>query len=356
MKKRFLLIFPLLLTSCSNDKESTYPQNSSSGEEDPSYSQISNNGYYFGTTMSVTLFGSSTEVLNHVFDIFSEYDALTDAYYSKVDYNNQRINNIYFLNKNQNDGVEVEVDPRLASLLSFGLEMQEKTALTKENGEKVYFFNPLIGEISSAWKNFIEEPTVACPSEELINQYLEDIKTSSLEVNGNKVKRTGKAKIDVGAYAKGYVIKKVQDYLKEEGVSSYFINGGSSSYGLGSFPNNKSYKITISSLTNYGYSQAYFNADNTSIATSGISQQSKKYDGKTYTHIIDPNTGSALATNDTVTIKAPDAGISDILSTAIFLGGEELAKFLKKTLSFEYMIFDGENVVSSDGLGLVLKK
>ncbi len=343
MKKRFLLILPLLLSSCANE------DNSSSG-------QISNTGYYFGTNVSVTLFDSSKDVLDHIFEIFADYDELTDAYKGHADMNLEQVKNIYYLNKDSNSGKEIEVDSRLASLLSFGLQMQEKTALTKENGEKEYSFNMLIGNISSLWKNFIDNQTSAFPSENLINEYLEEMNSSKLEVNGNIVKRSGNAKIDVGAYAKGYVIKLVQDYLKEEGVDKYFINGGSSSFGLGSYLNDDSYKITISSLKDYGYSQAYFTAKDTSIGTSGISQQSKKYDGKLYSHIVNPNNGSALAKYDTVTIKAADAGVADILSTSIFVGGEELAKTLKKTIDFEYMIFDGENVLSSDGLGLVLEK
>ncbi len=343
MKKYFLLILPLLLTSCSENNSS------SSG-------QISKAGYYFGTSVSVTLFDSSTEVLDHVFDIFSDYDLLTDAYKAHADENLEQVKNIYYLNKDSNSGEEIEVDPRLASLLSFGLQMQEKTSLTKEDGSKEYYFNPLIGNLSSLWKNFIESPTASFPNESTINQYLEEMNSSKLEINGNKIKRSGKAKIDVGAYAKGYVIKLVQDYLKEEGVSKYFINGGSSSYGLGSYLSDESYKITISSLLDYGYSKAFFYADNTSIGTSGISQQSKKYDGNLYSHIVNPNTGDALAKNNTVTIKSSDAGVADILSTAIFIGGEELAKSLKNTLDFEYMIFDGENIAFSDGLGLVLEK
>lgn len=339
-----MFIFPLLLSSCATDSQNEI-------------NYIIKSGWYFGTQMSVTLFDSSEEVMNHVLEIFSEYSTLTDAYNAKADSNLKEIVNIYYINKDENEGKEIEVDSRLASLLSFGLEMREKTCINTPGQIRTdYYFNPLIGKLSTLWKNFVDDPASSFPSNETITELLDEMNSSSLEVNGNIVKRSGKGKIDVGAYAKGYVVKVVQDYLKEEGVDKYSINGGSSSLGLGTTSDGGEYKITLSSLKEKGYSEAYFKLKDSAVGTSGISEQGKKYDGKTYSHIVNPNNGSGLAKYDTVSIIASDAGLADILSTAIFVGGEELAKVLQSSFSFEYMIFDGENVIQSSNFNLVLEK
>lgn len=343
MKKSALFIFPLLLTSCSSNESST--QNS----------YISQNGWYFGTSMSVTLFDSSKEVLEHVFQIFSDYSDLTDAYYPHAGTDLKQINNIYYLNKDENEGKEIEVDSRLASLLSFGNEMRSKTCLQASETDAVYYFNPLIGNLSTLWKNFIDNKTTF-PTDEKISQLLDEMNSSKLEIDGNIVKRSGKGKIDVGAYAKGYVVKIVQDYLKEQGITRYYINGGSSSLAFGSNSSGGAYKITISSIKNSGYSQAYFMAENTSVGTSGVSEQGRIYQGNTYSHIVNPNTGSGLAKFDTVCIKTDDAAVADILSTVVFIGGKELADALKDRFTFEYLLYDGENIVNSDNLNLVLEK
>ncbi|MDY6070410.1 MAG: FAD:protein FMN transferase [Bacilli bacterium] len=344
MKKRILALLPLfLLSSCVHG----------SGEEKKE--TLFDTKWAFGTGMSLTLAGSSKEVFNHVFQIFEDYSNLSDAYNSRVDENLKPIVNLAFINQDSNEGKEIEVDERLADMLKFGLEMQEKTSYIVNN-KKEYYFDPLIGKIATLWKNFLETKDAPLPEESIIQELLEERKTSSYEVHGNIVKRTGKAKIDVGAFAKGYAVKVAQDYLREQGVKNYFINGGSSSMAIGFYNDTKPYKISIKSLRNAGYSEAYFLCSDTGVGTSGVSEQAKEYLGKEYSHIIDPRTGSGLAKNDTVSILCDNPAYADVLSTAIFVGGEGAAKYLQKNFSFEYMIYDGTNVVSSEGMHFVLEK
>lgn len=341
MKKRFLALLPLfLLCSCASE---------------PSKETLFDTKWAFGTGISLTLTGSSKEVFNHVFQIFEDYSNLSDAYNSRVDEHLNPIVNLAYINQDSNEGKEIEVDERLANMLKFGLEMQEKTSYI-ENGEEEYYFDPLIGNLATLWKNFIESKDAPLPDDSIIQELLEERKNSSYEVHGNIVKRTGKAKIDVGAFAKGYAVKIAQDYLREQGVKDYFINGGSSSMAIGFYNDTNPYKITIKSLRNAGYSEAYFLCSNTGVGTSGVSEQGKNYLGKEYSHIVDPKTGSGLAKNDTVCILCDNPAYADVLSTAIFVGGEEAVKALQKNFSFEYMIYDGTNVLSSEGMDFVLEK
>ncbi len=339
-----LFIPALLLTSCTKESSSgTFKET------------IYNEKWLFGTNMGITISGSSNNVLDEIFTMFDEYDQLSDAYHLRVDENLKPIINIAYINSIENEGKDIEVDPKLADLLSFGLEMQEKTSYV-ENGKKEYLFNPLVGKLSTLWKNFVESKNDPLPSDESIKTLLDEVNSSSLTVNGNVVRRTGKATIDVGAFAKGYVVKLAQDYLKEKGVKDYFINGGSSSMGIGSYNNDYPYKISMKSLLSNGYSEAYFFAQDTAVGTSGSDQQGRKYGGNMYSHIVDPRNGSGLAKYDTVCIKNNDAGVADVLSTLLFVGGEEVAKSLQDKFSFEYMIFDGENVISSPNMGFVAEK
>lgn len=311
--------------------------------------------WYFGTGMSLTLTGSNKNVFEHVFQIFEDYSNLSDAYELHSDEHLKPIANLAYINQDSNEGKEIEVDQRLANMLEFGLEMQEKTSYI-EDGKKEYYFDPLIGNLATLWKNFVEKKDVPLPEDSIIQSLLEERKNSSYEVNGNKVKRNGKAKIDVGAFAKGYAVKIAQDYLREQGVKDYFINGGSSSMAIGYYNDTNPYKISIKSLRSAGYSEAYFLCYDTGVGTSGVSEQGKNYLGKEYSHIVDPKTGSGLAKNDTVSILCDNPAYADVLSTAIFVGGEEAAKALQKNFSFEYMIYDGTNVVSSEGMHFVLEK
>ena len=344
MKKHFLILLPFLLCSCINASGNT-----------SSKETLIDTRWYFGTGMSLTLTGSNKKVLEHVFQIFEDYSDLSDAYNSRVDENLKPIVNLACINLDSNEGKEIVVDERLADMLEFGLVMQEKTSYILD-GKEEYYFDPLIGNLATLWKHFLETKDAPLPEDSIIQELLEERKESSYEVHGNIVKRTGKAKIDVGAFAKGYAVKIAQDYLREQGVKDYFINGGSSSMAIGFYNDTKPYKISIKSLRSAGYSEAYFLCSDTGVGTSGISEQAKEYLGKEYCHIVDPRTGSALAKNDTVSILCNNPAYADVLSTAIFVGGVEAAKALQEKFSFEYMIYDGSDVLSSEGMHFVLEK
>lgn len=343
MKKKIaiFLILPFLF-SCSNDERNE---------------TLSNYAWAFGTQVSVTFVGGTSEILNTAMKMVEDYSKLSDAYNSWAgDDGVTPITNLAQINLDKNEGREIEVDSRLAELLSYGLEMKEATSMAI-SGETNYFFDPLIGNVTKLWKDFVETKNASLPTDEDIAKALEEMNSSTLTVNGNKVTRTGKAKIDVGAYAKGYAVKKVQDYLISEGITVYSINGGSSSLGLGTTSNGYGFKIHIDREVDGSTFSSYFIAKDTAVGTSGVSEQGKTYEGKTYSHIVDPRNGSSEAQYDTVSVMAKDAALCDVLSTTIFIGGSELAEYLSGKYDFGYMIFDGKEVVAkNDKLPLVVEK
>lgn len=345
MKKRFFILLTLpFLFSCSKEEKNE---------------TLSNYAWAFGTKMTVTFIGGNTSILNTAITMINDYSKLSDAYNSwSGDDGVTPIVNLYQINIDENEGKEIEVDPRLAELLSYGLTMKEETSMMID-GEKNYFLNPLIGNVTSIWKTFVENKNhdqKSLPSEEAINTALEEMNSSSLTIDGNKVTRHGKAKIDVGAYAKGYVVKKVQDYLISEGITIYSVNGGSSSLGLGTAMDGGEFRIHIDRETDNGTFSSYFTAKNTAVGTSGVSEQGRKFEGKTYSHIIDPRDGSGEAKYDTVSVMAKDAALCDVLSTTIFVGGASLAEYLSTKYDFGYMIFDGKEVIAkNDKLPLVVE-
>ena len=96
-------------------------------------------------------------------------------------------------------------------------------------------------------------------------------------------------------------------------VKQYLINGGSSSLLLGE-KNTKDglFTIGLKDLNN-----AYLKLKNCFISTSSISEQGVKIGDITYSHIINPNTGSAINENDAVIVISDNGALGDALSTSM---------------------------------------
>ena len=332
----------LLLTSCRGNNNEV----------------ISNNIWAFGTMVSIKIQGGSKEILSNALELAEKYSKLSDAYNSWSGEDGiTPINNLCLINLKKSEGKPIEVDPLLTELLTYGINMKEETSMVID-GEKQYFFDPLIGDVTTLWKTFVENESKKeiLPTNEQIDASLNDMRNSSITVEGNTITRNGNAIIDVGAYAKGYAVNKIREYLISEGIKVFSINAGSSSLGLGTTENDMGYRIHIDRETKNGHFSAYYLAKNTSVGTSGVSEQGREYEGKVYSHIVDPRNGSGEAKYDTVSVKTTDSGLADILSTVIFIGGDTLAKYLSSKYDFGYMIFDGKDVVASnDKLGLVVE-
>lgn len=89
-----------------------------------------------------------------------------------------------------------------------------------------------------------------------------------------------------------------------------------------------------------------------SVVTSGDYQRYFTVDGVRYHHIIDPDTGYPAQYWRSVTILCADAGLADVLSTALFTLPQEPGQALLDAFSAEalWMASDG-TLLESPGFG-----
>ena len=133
--------------------------------------------------------------------------------------------------------------------------------------------------------------------------------------------------IDLGGMAKGYTADCLKQELRAENVSSAIINLGGNILVLGSKPGGKPYKVGVTEPVS-GSSKylTTFSISDASAVTSGSYQGSFEQDGVTYHHILDPATGLPADSGlKSVTVVAGRAVVADILSTALFVMGEDKA-------------------------------
>ena len=171
-----------------------------------------------------------------------------------------------------------------------------------------------MGNVIDIWKSYIE-------SEEGIPEEseLEEAKDKYIEI----VLKDGKIKnnhpnIDLGAISKGYTTKEVGKYLKSVGINKYLINAGGNVLVGDNYKDNK-YKIGIEDPDDKNDIITIVTGNNIAVVTSGGYERFYEYDGKRYSHIIDPNTLYPSEYMKSVTIISKDSAQADILSTTLFL-------------------------------------
>ncbi len=278
--------------------------------------------------------------------IFSLYDSLADNTQSVTNHKN-----VYDINQT-NQAVTIEKE--LYDLLSFSLQMEK---------ESYGYVNPLIGNLSDLWKDHLhpervtpsgsKTPDPSIPSQEEIRACLSEMENSDLVLKEEEgkytVRRIGTAKIDLGAIAKGYAAQKAWEWIKDNGFTAYYVDAGTSSILLGEQDlDGGAWTVNIR-----GISQK-MKLKNVCVGTSGIDAQEADIGGVSYSHIINPFTGSAHVDYFGVTLLGQDAGVLDVLSTAFILMGvnENLDKVnaLASKYNVSYVFYNDGEIVKNQGV------
>ncbi len=183
------------------------------------------------------------------------------------------------------------------------------------------------------------------PSEQEIRKTLEHVGWERIGIRGNTV--IIPESIDMGGIAKGYIVDRTAEFLKEKGVRSALINAGGDIYCFGKNPDGRKWKVGVQDpfrkdgirqivrLTDYG------------IATSGDYERYLKIKGKKYGHIVNPRTGESVQNYPAgVTVIADNAATADGFATAFFvLGIEKSIELANMEKNLEVLLIDDKGKI-----------
>lgn len=159
-------------------------------------------------------------------------------------------------------------------------------------------------------------------------------------------------RLDVGAVAKGWTAQRVSQLLPE----GYMLNVGGNVCTRGVKPGGGKWNIAVQSPNAGEDNLCVVSLAGQSLVTSGDYQRSYTVDGKSYHHIIDPDTLMPSEYWRSVTILCDDSGLADCLSTALFLLPLEEGKALAEQYNVEVMWVDADmNITQTPGFTTALR-
>lgn len=248
---------------------------------------------------------------------------------------------------NKNAGIRpVKVHPELFQLIQIG---KEHSLDPNSN------MNIAIGPLVQSWRIGFEDAKV--PTDEEVQNLLKIIDLDQVLLNENTVylKTSGMA-IDLGALAKGFIADRIIEYLTAVGAQSALINLGGNLVTMGPALQHPDqyWRIGIQNpVRSRGASQMILRVQDKSIVTSGIYERSLTKNGKTFHHILDPNTGYPTETDiASLTIVSDQSVDGEIWTTRLFgKPSEEIIKTLNQLSAIEGLVINHKGeVLYSEGM------
>ena len=165
--------------------------------------------------------------------------------------------------------------------------------------------------------------------------------------------------LDLGAIGKGYAVEQAAEVLREAGVTSALIHGGTSTVqALGPPPGEAFWKIAIETPSLRPDAPPTLLATvplkEEAMSVSGLLGHSFQAKGRTFGHIIDPRTGEPTLGTVLAVVVLPSATETDALSTALLTvgaaGHDAIAKLRPGMRTLVVSEADGQLQVEAKGI------
>lgn len=200
-------------------------------------------------------------------------------------------------------------------------------------------FDATIGKITMLYdfeKNKI-------PSEKEIQENLEFVGMDKVILSNGKIKFLKEnMTIDLGGIAKGYIIDKFSEFIRNKRYKNYMVNIGGDIYASGKNIYEKKWVIGVRNPEEKETIVKKIEVSDQAIVTSGDYERYIQRQKKKYHHILDPATGMPVWNNIvSVTVISEKTVDADCIATAMFVMGVEKSKlFIEKNFKnkVEYYI------------------
>ncbi len=205
----------------------------------------------------------------------------------------------------------VKVDPRLFRLLRHCAELTEAT-----DGA----FDVTVGPLVRAW-GFAGG---GVPNEAAIDAARGVVGMRHVELDDDaytvRYRRRG-VEIDLGGFGKGYAVERAVEVLRETGIASALLHGGTSSvYGLGAPGSEAAWLVALAPP--FSETEPPVALRDSGLSVSARHGRQITVGERTYGHVLDPRSGHPVEGAAAAAVSGPSPAVCEALSTALMVHGE----------------------------------
>lgn len=187
-------------------------------------------------------------------------------------------------------------------------------------------FDATIGPLVELWGFGAGDTLRRIPDREVLEQLLSDAGFEYLQFRDSPptVRRTRPGvQLDFSAIAKGYAVDRVWELLSEAGLGAYLVDVGGEVRTRGRRADGRDWSIGVENPDGSSVAEAV-PLRNAAIATSGDYRNFFEYEGRRYSHVLDPRSGWPVSHELTaVSVISTTTVMADALATALLVLGPE---------------------------------
>jgi len=273
---------------------------------------------YLHTVVTVKIYFNQYENINSL-EVFDEMENIISLHHKLSDKYNTYDGFVNINTINNNPSSTIVITKELFDLIDFTLEHQKDVSNS---------FNASLGPVIEIWHDYREN----C----LTNQICEvptmaDLENASnytnpkdviLDYENYTITMKENMSLDLGGVSKGYISKKLVEYLNTLPLDGYLINNGESNISIGGTHPTRENGLFLLAITDPTFALPYYAtiylSDGDQLITSGDYQQYYLVDDVLYHHIINNVTLMPERYFRSVSIIYNDPALGDLYSTAIF--------------------------------------
>jgi thiamine biosynthesis lipoprotein len=273
-------------------------------------------GTTMGTTYTIRLADVSADttpkaIQEQIDERLAEFDLAMSTYNSKSELSR-------FNSSSSTDWFEVSLDT--ATVIDFSLKLAADTS-----GK----FDPTVGPLVNLWGFGPEKiKDRRPPLDEVINATQKNVGYEHLAVRLEPPavkKDIPELNVDLNSVAPGYAVDLIAEMLEAQGVEAFMIEIGGEVRARGQKPDGSPWKIGIEDPdTSKSDFKHVLTLRDESVATSGNYRNFFEFEGRRFSHTIDPTSGRPVEHQlAAATVRAPTCMEADAFATAVSVLGPE---------------------------------
>lgn len=194
-------------------------------------------------------------------------------------------------------------------------------------------FDATVGPFTKLWRRARRQKEL--PSAERIAEAREATGFAHLKLNESERTATllkPGMRIDLGGIAKGFAVDEALKAIRQTGITKALVRASGDIVAGDAPPGQPGWIVGLAPLDPDEEPSVFIALLNNAVSTSGDSRQHLIVDGRRYSHLIDPRSGSPVEGRSAVSVIAPTGMQADSLASAVsVLGPKEGLRLIERT-------------------------